>query len=317
MLLDLLTLDDCRALVNAGALVGTLIFAQLIRMDRTLIGLNNDLFRIDRNHNTVFCCGQNLTGVDCRILFHTGGDQRNIRVDKRYCLCLHVGTHQSAVRIVMFQEWNQCRTDTNHLLRGNVHIFDVFRCGGGEFGIMTDRNTFLVKFHIRLHAGIRLRNAEFIFSVRGEVVDFVGNERCDENFVRFNVLDLFEQVFIHAGSGLSDNISVFVAKRFAQFTADQAVVVFVEAVEHSAVWRFNKAIFINFRIVSQTSNQTDVRTFRSFNRADTSVVRMVYVADIKPGTFPAQTARTQCGKCTLVAQFGQRVVLVHELGQLG
>ena len=126
-----------------------------------------------------------------------------------------------------------------------------------------------------------------------------------------------EQIFINAGTSLSDHVSVFVAECFTQFTADQAFVIFVETVEHTAVRRFDKAVFIDFRVVCETADQTDVRTFRRFDRADASVVCVVDVADIEAGTFTAQTARTQCGKRTFVTQFSQRVVLIHKLGQLG
>ena len=44
---------------------------------------------------------------------------------------------------------------------------------------------------------------------------------------------------------------------------------------------------------------------------------VVYVADLKSGTLSGQTAGAQCRKTSLVGQLRQRVVLVHELGQLG
>ena len=316
VLLDLLSLPDGRALVNAGALVGALIFAQLVRMDRAFVRLDDDLFGVDGDHFTVFGSGQHLTGVDGRVLFHTGGNQRNIRVDERHGLCLHVGTHQRAVRIIMFEERDQRGADTDHLLRGNIHVFDVFRGRGREFGIMADRNALLVELHVRLHPGIGLGDAEFIFGISGQVIHFVGNERGDQNFIDIQVLDLFEQRFIHTGTLFGDDVSVLVREVFAQFAADEAFIILVEEVEDAAVRRFDKAVFIDLCVVRQTADQTNVRTFRGFDRADASVVRVVYIADVKTGAFTAQTARTQCGKRTLVAQFGKRVVLVHELGKL-
>ena len=43
---------------------------------------------------------------------------------------------------------------------------------------------------------------------------------------------------------------------------------------------------------------------------------MVYVTHFESGSFSGKTARSQCGKSSLVSQLRQRIVLVHELGQL-
>ena len=41
------------------------------------------------------------------------------------------------------------------------------------------------------------------------------------------------------------------------------------------------------------------------------------VADLETCAVTGQTARTQRGETSLVRQFGQRIILIHELGQLG
>ncbi len=43
----------------------------------------------------------------------------------------------------------------------------------------------------------------------------------------------------------------------------------------------------------------------------------MYVTHLETGTLTGQTARAQCRDTTLVRHLGERVVLVHELGQLG
>ena len=67
----------------------------------------------------------------------------------------------------------------------------------------------------------------------------------------------------------------------------------------------------------QRTNQTDVRTFRRLDRAHTAKVGRVHVADLHGGAVAGQTAGAQSGETTLVRHTGQRVVLVHELGELG
>ncbi len=42
----------------------------------------------------------------------------------------------------------------------------------------------------------------------------------------------------------------------------------------------------------------------------------MYVTHLKAGTLTGQTTRAQCGDTTLVSDLGQRIILIHELGQL-
>ena len=42
----------------------------------------------------------------------------------------------------------------------------------------------------------------------------------------------------------------------------------------------------------------------------------MYISNLESGSFSGKSARTQCGKSSLVSQFCQRVVLVHKLRQL-
>ncbi len=51
------------------------------------------------------------------------------------------------------------------------------------------------------------------------------------------------------------------------------------------------------------------------DRAHSSVMAVMYVTYLESGTVTGQTARAQCGQTTLVGQFCQRVVLIHELRQ--
>ena len=88
------------------------------------------------------------------------------------------------------------------------------------------------------------------------------------------------------------------------------------AVFHAAVRGFEETEFVDLRIERERRNKADVRTFRSFNRADTSVMAVVNVADFKSCAFAAQTAGSESGETALVGQLGKRVDLIHELRKL-
>src|SRR5690606_8518623 len=66
----------------------------------------------------------------------------------------------------------------------------------------------------------------------------------------------------------------------------------------------------------ERADQTDVRAFGRLDRAHAAVVRGVHVTDLEAGPLTGETTRAERGQTTLVRQPGQRVVLVHELGQL-
>ena len=79
----------------------------------------------------------------------------------------------------------------------------------------------------------------------------------------------------------------------------------------------HEAIFIDPCIACKGVDQTDVRTFRGLNGAHSSVMGVMYVTHLESGTVTGQTARSQCGETSLMSQLTKRVILVHELGQLG
>ena len=68
--------------------------------------------------------------------------------------------------------------------------------------------------------------------------------------------------------------------------------------------------------VRHRADETDVRTFRRFDRTNAAVVRRMNVAHFESGAIAAQTAWPEGGETTLVRQFGERVRLIHELREL-
>ena len=79
----------------------------------------------------------------------------------------------------------------------------------------------------------------------------------------------------------------------------------------------DKSVFIDSGICRKGVDQTDIRTFRSLDRTHSSVVGIMNVADLKSGTVSGKTSRSECRQTSLVRQLTERIVLIHELGQLG
>ena len=89
-----------------------------------------------------------------------------------------------------------------------------------------------------------------------------------------------------------------------------------DAFLHHAVRAFQEAVLVGAGIGRQGVDQTDVRTFRSLDRAHTAVVGRVYVTDFEACTLTGQTTWAERGDAALVGDLGKRVVLVHELREL-
>ncbi len=88
------------------------------------------------------------------------------------------------------------------------------------------------------------------------------------------------------------------------------------AADHFPIRRFEETVFVRARIRREAVDQTDVRTFRRFDRTDATVVRRMHVAHFETGALARQATRSKRRNATLVRHFRQRVVLVHELRQL-
>ena len=118
----------------------------------------------------------------------------------------------------------------------------------------------------------------------------------------------------------ADNASIFNVnvcrgeeKVFFFVGAKPADIVLKNAVFNDLIGRGEESEFVYCSVSSQRRNQTDVCTFRGFNGANASKVRMVNVSDFRAGAFTVQTARTQSGQTTFVRKHGQRVGLVDNL----
>ena len=72
-----------------------------------------------------------------------------------------------------------------------------------------------------------------------------------------------------------------------------------------AVRRLDEAVLVDARVGRQRRDQTDVRTFRRLDRADTAVVRGVNVAHLEARALAGQTARPERRETTLVRHLGR------------
>ena len=111
--------------------------------------------------------------------------------------------------------------------------------------------------------------------------------------------------------GLGDEVALLVVRgEVADFVGDLAVL-------DDAVGRLDEAEGVDAREGRERADEADVRAFRGLDRAHAAVVRGVDVSNFHAGAVTGQAAGAQGRQAALVGQAGQRVVLVHELRELG
>ena len=162
-----------------------------------------------------------------------------------------------------------------------------------------------------------------------------GNQRCSDrsNLLRSNVHQLYFRRFYNRIIGIltrlnliTDKCTVIIQRSITLcydlsffFLSRQVNESILRQIYLSVIYltvrSFNKAEIINLSKHTKWRNQTDIRTFRCFNRTKASVVCIVNVTNLKSGTFTRQTTRTKSRHTTFVSDFSQRVCLVHKLWQ--
>ena len=103
---NLVAFVNDRTLVYAGTLVGAFEFQQRINIDFAVFSTYTNFVAYYTDNFAVTFSQNADTGVNSNFIFHTGTDNRSLGAQQRYCLTLHVCTHQSTVSVIVFQERN-------------------------------------------------------------------------------------------------------------------------------------------------------------------------------------------------------------------
>jgi hypothetical protein len=102
--------------------------------------------------------------VDGDAALEAGAHEGSLGHHERHALALHVGTHERAVRVVMLQEGDERGGDGDDLLRGDVHVVDVFRVDFEDVVAVADGDLALEAGGF-VELGIGLGDLELLFLV--------------------------------------------------------------------------------------------------------------------------------------------------------
>ena len=197
---------DYRALVEAGALVRTLEFKQLIIFGLAAVILNSDVGRADVGDDTVSLGDDDDSGVDGTLVLYAGGDYRGLCREQGHGLTLHVGAHERAVRVVVLQERDHGRGYGDHHARGDIHEIDSLAVDLDDLVAVAADDTLVCEAAVLIERLGRLGDDVLVLLVCGEVHDLVGHAAG---------------AFLNAAVG-GDNEAVFINSRIAGEIGDKA-----------------------------------------------------------------------------------------------
>ena len=163
----------------------------------TIIIFDADICGCGTCYCSGFSCNHAHTGVNSSLCLHAGSHNRGFCGQKRHCLTLHVGSHQSTVGIIILKEWDQRRSHRKYHLRRNVHIIEhssfVFLCLFAETTgyILSDEISVLIQ---RL---ISLCYMVIILFICSHIYNLVCDTRILRiGFINYTVWSLHEAILI-------------------------------------------------------------------------------------------------------------------------
>ena len=289
---------------------------------------DHNLPAVDRGDHAVDLRGDHLAAVAGHAVLDAGADGGGLGAQQRNGLALHIGAHQGPVGVVVLQEGNQGRRHAHNLHRRNIH--QVGLCGR-TLGVLVahpDFDTVVLELVEVVQPRVGLGNLELLLLVGGQPDDRVvrpavhggaGHEGPDGNHcARRQGADGVYPIGANGHAFIDDSVAVFRVDHGAGYhTAPEIVRVLGKFPSHHAIGGLDETELVDAGIGGQRTEQADVGAFRRLDGADAAIVREVNVAHVETGPLPGQAAGAQGREAALVGQLGQRVGLVHELGELG
>ena len=112
--------------IDVDAVFGA-VLDLLLALGELAVRGDDDLVAGDGCHFAGFLGGEHGAGIAGDALLEAGGDERRLGDEQRHRLALHVGAHQRAVGVVVFEERDEAGGDGNELLGRDVHVIDAGR----------------------------------------------------------------------------------------------------------------------------------------------------------------------------------------------
>jgi len=204
----------------------------------------------------------------------------------------------------MFKEWNERRRDAYNLNRRHINVIHTVRRGEDELLTLAGRDALEHEMPFRIQKRARLGDGVRFLTVCGEIQHFRRHTRDDlDGVLQVKRGNPRSQSRIYLDARRRYHLTrIRVGDVIPQSLAKQFRFGILRHAEHLAIGSFDEAKVIDPSIGSETSNQTDIRSFGGLDGADAPVVAMMHVAHIETSALAAQPTRTQSRKGALVRE---------------
>ncbi len=273
-----------------------------------VVHADDDPLGVDELDDPVPAADDDVARADGDQALDPGPDERGLRADERDGLALHVGAHQGAVGVVVLEERDERGRQGDELFRGDVDKVDLLAGDELEVAPFPGADEVACQTVFLVDDGVGLGDIVLLLLPGGEV-ETVGLD--DRELAGLLLLEPFDGP-MHLV--LLDDLADLVVARPG---VDDLDVVDDPGVFDLPVRGLDETVLVDPGETAEGGDQADVRAFRGLDRADPAVMRVLDVANLEAGPFPAETAGAEGGEAALVGDLGQAVDLVHELGELG
>ena len=175
---DVLARSNDGLLVVASGLVAPLVLEERVDVRQVrlvAVGADDDARRVDALDRTVATREDAHTAVAGELALHAGADVRRVRPDEGNRLALHVGAHESAVRVVVLEERNERSGDRHHLVGSDVHELDHVGRDHVEVAVEARRDEGLAELALLVDGRCRHADVLALFFEGAEPRDVVGD----------------------------------------------------------------------------------------------------------------------------------------------
>ena len=213
-------------LTKAGVLVGLVELQQVIGAHAALFLVqvafvgDHDAVGVGVFHLAVGLGHDAGAGVAGHVDFHAGAHQGLFAAQQRHGLALHVGTHEGAVGVVVFQEGDERGRDGDHLAGRDVHEGHLVTGAHFHFALDAHGHELVQEVAVGVHAGVGLGHHLVAFAGSVQMHDLVSHAAIAHHAVRG--LDETEVVDLGEGGQRHDQTDVGTFGRFDG--ADAAIV---------------------------------------------------------------------------------------------
>ena len=164
-----------------------------------------------------------------------GADDRRLGAQERNGLALHVGAHQSPVRIVVFHKGDHRRGNRDHHLRGDVHQIHAVLFHHHDLVAVAAGDAVVEQAAVFVHRLVGLGDIEALLLVGGHIAAFGGNHAGFLIHDAVRRLDKAEVVDLGVGGEIGDQSDVRTFRRLDGAHAAVVAVVHVADFEVRAV----------------------------------------------------------------------------------